>query len=127
MTDLHEAAELVTAFLPRFEAGEFAGAFETFMQTGNDLPAVDEFALTVARSGFQLVFDWGAWRGELTGDPFAPERVANADLETIRKLLTYAVRQDRFCDGFLSKHCADGSIERALQRLAEIMAADRSS
>ena len=43
-----------------------------------------------------------------------------ADMETLRKLVTAMARADRFNDGTMSRLCADGTIERILNRLDEL-------
>ena len=110
----------VLEFLPRFENGEFRDAVSAYMRTGIDLPIVDELSMCISRSGVLLVFDWITWKNALGVDPFDPSHIASADLETIRKVLTYAVRLDRFSGGSLAVRCADGSMERAIRRLAEL-------
>ena len=114
----------VLQFLPRFENGEFRDAVSAYMRTGLDLPVVDELSMCISTSGILLQFDWIAWKNALGVDPFDPSHIANADLETIRKVLTYAVRENRFSDGSLAARCADGSMERAIRRLAEIVRSD---
>ncbi|HEV7239041.1 MAG TPA: DUF6508 domain-containing protein [Thermoanaerobaculia bacterium] len=112
----------VVRFLPRFENGEFRDALAAYMRTGLDLPVVDELFTCISTSGILFVFDWIAWKNALGVDPFDPSHIASADLETIRKVLTYAVRENRFSDGSLAARCSDGSMERAIRRLAELVA-----
>jgi len=113
--------DAVVAFLSRFESGEFRDAVDTHMRTGLDLPVVDDLSMYISKSSILLQFDWIAWKNALGIDPFDASHLSNADLETIRKVLTYAVREDRFSEGSLARRCSDGSMERAIRRLAELV------
>lgn len=48
--------------------------------------------------------------------------VSNADLDTIKTLLTFCVRGERFCDGHWAAMIEEGHVRRLLERLAEIRA-----
>jgi hypothetical protein len=57
--------------------------------------------------------------GELLRDETA---VSKADLDTIKTLLTFCVRGERFCDGHWGAMIEEGRVRRLLERLAEIRA-----
>ena len=57
--------------------------------------------------------------GELLRDETA---VANADLDTIKTLLTFCVRGERFCDGHWGAMIEEGHVRRLLERLVQLRA-----
>ena len=84
-----------------------------------------EYNNTVERF-IDLIADQGCW---MVGD-YIPEEakkllldeeaVRVATLPEIRRMLTFVVRGERFCDGWWSSMIEDGHVLRLLQRLAEI-------
>jgi len=73
-------------------------------------------------NGFVYPFDWASWEEraeELLGDP---SRLAEADLQTIRMLITAHVRKERFSEGHLPEMVRCGHIAALLRRLAAIRA-----
>lgn len=64
-------------------------------------------------------FDWPSWGDEARRYEHE-EILATADLETIRKLLTGHVRNDRFCEGHLLSVLESGLITAILRRLRVI-------
>jgi hypothetical protein len=113
-----DSIERMLSFLPALERGDFRDASDFYMKSGQNPPLVDELISAVYRSGFVFPFDWGGWnwRREL-------EDINNADVLTLRKLMTAFVRGDRFCGGAMPGLCSDGSVQRVLQRLQVISAA----
>lgn len=69
-----------------------------------------------------VVFDWVRWRAKVS-DPTA---LGGADLLTLRKLLTFHVRADRFSEGHLISAFEKGHITTILRRLADSPADCRS-
>lgn len=114
-----ESVQRMLSFLPAFERGDFRGALDSYMKSGQNPPQVDELISAVYRSGFVLQFDWMQWSSRI-----ALQTVDSADILTLRKLMTCFVRGDRFCGGAMPKRCADGSIQRVLERLHIIASAN---
>jgi len=79
---------------------------------------------TLADTGFLMVFNWPEWlnRNEVFKDlnHDIQEEIKSADLDTLRKFMTYYVRGDRFNEGLLERMVADGKLQCILQRLREI-------
>ena len=48
--------------------------------------------------------------------------VSNADLDTLKPLLTFCVRGERFCDGHWGAMIEEGHVRRLLERLAQLRA-----
>ena len=65
-------------------------------------------------------FDWGDWM--VTAAALSAERslVASADQDTLAKLLTTHIRQDRFAEGHLAGVAASGLLEDIGKRAYEI-------
>ena len=76
-----------------------------------------KFRETVNRLGIMVVFDWGAWKAgydmltDLTFD------FDTTDIPTKCKLITAAIRADRFNEGFLVYTFASGQMIRILQSI----------
>ena len=106
-----ESIQRMLSFLPAFQRGDFRKAIDFYMRSGRNAPMVDELISAVYESGFVLASarDWD-WREAL-------QDIDNADLTTLRELVTAFVRADRFRGGAMSGWCADGSIRRVLDRL----------
>jgi hypothetical protein len=86
-------------------------------------PAVLEFEQAAYSAGLVVDFDWPSWAPvgrEIEADP---ERLAAADLDTVTKLLTVAVRSERFAEGHLAAAIKDGRLVRILSRLAVLATA----
>ena len=80
----------------------------------------------VVSTFFDLVREQGCWL-DYDYDPvetaklFANETtVKHATIPEIRRMLTYIVRGERFCDGFWEGMIEEGHVRRLLERLAEI-------
>lgn len=48
-------------------------------------------------------------------------KINQASLADIRCMLTFCVREERFCDGHIGAMISEGYVRRILERLAEIM------
>jgi len=102
---------------------------------GGGAPTADGEAITVAWpeyaedvSAFFLEAgrSWWCDHDYVPGDARArledPEQVATADLASIRTMLTYCVRSERFGDGAWAHHLESGRVQRLLERLRELRA-----
>lgn len=64
-------------------------------------------------------FDWRSWdEGRRHGRDLP--WIARADLETLCRLFTAHVRNDRFCEGHLAAMWYEGVIEAMVERLREV-------
>lgn len=122
--------EALLAFLPVFEAPSFvAGKWSEVqeIQGETELPyfvqsqAVSDFMDACYRNGFVTDFDWGspAWQEQVQRYMDRPERLGDADLVVLRRLITTHIRNDRFCDGHLAKMFEGGHIVAILRRLKD--------
>ena len=71
-------------------------------------------------SGLLIPFDWGSWQEEAARMCADPSLIQEADLQTIRRLLTTHVRKERFCEGHLAGLCESGHIVSVLKRLKQL-------
>jgi hypothetical protein len=117
--------DAVLAFLPAFEqpdlsAGRWrvsAGALPYWESN----PQVMAFVQTLYATEFIFSFDWGAWSAEAQRyTDGGAAALADADLLTLRKLLTSYVRADRFSAGTLAAMFSNGQIVAILRRLKQI-------
>jgi len=122
--DLRDRIDALLRFLPGFEstgAGHGEWRFEDgvmpFLVTSE---AVTEFVEALYEKGWVEPFDWGAWQDTAARYVESPAMVAQADVETIRKLLTTHARQDRFCEGHLVAMIESGHIAACLRRLRDL-------
>jgi hypothetical protein len=118
-----EAIEAVLAFLPFFadpsntfyEVDDTAGLlFDPYRYA----PQVVRFEQVLYESGFlPSAFDWPAWQETAEGYVTHPDRLASADITTLRRLLLTHVRKARFVSGHLASMIDCGHILAVLQRL----------
>ena len=80
---------------------------------------VNDFIQTLYEEGFIIFFNWIDWkyRKRLYDEP---QLVKRAKLETLQKLLTAHIRQERFCEGHLALSLTNGHINAILHRLKEL-------
>ena len=117
-----EVIGAVLAFLPYF-----ADRRNTFYEDDASIslfdsydyaPEVDRFQHVLYESGFlALAFDWIEWQDTAEAYVEHPDRLADADLTTLRKLLLTHVRKERFASGHLAAMIECGHILAILQRL----------
>ena len=123
-----EDLEKIAAYLPvfsqhrelgRWEGGELEDGTHQFPYVDYSRK-VDEFLALLYKSRFLVVFDWSSWDD---GRKLIQERdgLAQADLLTLRMLMTAIVRNDRFCEGALLSAIHDGLIAAILHRLQQII------
>lgn len=74
----------------------------------------------LGQSQFPLRFDWPQWLGEFTALERNPERLAQADLLTLRKLVTFYLRTERFTSGTLAHIIENGQLLKIMRRLAAL-------
>lgn len=74
--------------------------------------------------GFLMVFNWSDWLMEneiyRNLDNNMDSSIMNADLETLRKLMTSYIRGDRFNEGLFISVCMKGHAAQILLRLREL-------
>lgn len=111
------------AYLPRFEIPSVRH-YELTTKLSLDPYAysldVDEFVTALYETGFIYEFDWPTWLRSEGRQYLLPGALAEADLETLRKLLTAHVRQDRFCSGHLASILDSGHFVEILRRLGDL-------
>lgn len=112
----------VLAVLPLLESGQP-------LYKMHDCPSIDPYNYdpeflrwwaALGHSKFPLRFDWPQWLEEFKALDCNPERVAQADLLTLRKLVTFYLRTERFTSGTLAKIIDNGQLLRIMRRLAEL-------
>jgi len=81
---------------------------------------VESFVQALHDHGWITAFDWNAWQKNADAFIAEPDRVATANAETIRKLLTTHMRKDRQCEGHLAGLFESGHISALLRRLQTI-------
>ena len=86
-------------------------------------PDVRAFISALYQQNIAFSFDWMSWGDEARRYQLDSETLAQADLLTLRKLLTTHVRADRFTEGHLAAMLESGHIVAILRRLKEIRAA----
>lgn len=88
-------------------------------------PEVSQFRKELYDTEFLLVFDWVQWISE--NDEFknvnniVQDKIRNADLETLRKLMTSYIRGDRFNEGLFIDVILKGHVTDILLRLQELI------
>jgi hypothetical protein len=115
-------------FLPIFEMSSF-GTIATpagQMPFANLSPEVRRFVQALYDHGWIPDFDWSAWQEEAESYVNFPDKIRNADISTLQKLLTTHARKDRFCEGHLLEMLMAGHITLILRRLKSITESNRS-
>ena len=86
---------------------------------------VRRFREALNETGFLLVFDWTSWLHEHEVykdiDHNIQDQIRNADIKTLRKLMTSYIRGDRFNEGLFISAIANGHITNILLRLKELV------
>jgi hypothetical protein len=124
MAVTNQQIDAILSFLDRFTEKRFTA--RTWHAPPCEMPwfifcdSVSEFyQLLYDNNWIDSTFAWTDWEEglEYIGNP---NKVQSADTETIRKLLTAHVRNDRFCTGHLADMFANGHIVALLRRLKDI-------
>ena len=125
-----DAARLAARFLPLFR--ELAGRPIPFRGGGEESPGVIRLAYpeldgrvygfldACMEEGFVYSFDWPAFADRARELVEAPEALAGASLEALRRVLIVLVRQDRFGGGVLAEAVERGVLLRVLERMAAL-------
>ncbi|GIP53640.1 MULTISPECIES: DUF6508 domain-containing protein [Paenibacillus] len=85
---------------------------------------VSEFRKQLSDTNFLIVFDWVQWISDnkefkdINNDLYS--EIMNADLETLRKLMTSYIRGDRFNEGLFINVILKGHVTNILLRLQEL-------
>ena len=123
-----KSIQRILKFLPIFDDPEFEftrpdpdGGWDQW-----EAPELDQFVSELYNIDFLIQFDWPDWQDEAVRFYQEPDLIEQADLTTIRKLLTLHVRKDRFVDGHLSGMFEDRHIQNILRRLKVIYAESSS-
>jgi hypothetical protein len=130
-----ESVERVLSFLPLFESEDQGPLYTVTPPQEQDgvmymlyitySPEVERFVGTLYSAGFVVPFDWGGWQDEAWRFVNDPDLLKDADLDTLRKLLTLHVRKDRFVEGHLSEMIDLGHIRAVLHRLKALYSQGR--
>ncbi len=114
-----EAIAEVLSLLPLLESGQS-------LYRMHDVPSLDPYVYSpalfrwltvVGRGPFPLRFDWPQWLDQAKALDADPALIAQADLPTLRKLLTTYLRTERFTSGTLARIIEHGQLLAILQRL----------
>lgn len=96
---------------------EINGYMRESQEIGSFRKALDDI-------GFLMVFNWSDWLMEneiyRNLDHELDSSIMNADLETLRKLMTSYIRGDRFNEGLFISVCMKGHAAQILLRLREL-------
>jgi len=84
------------------------------------MKGVSRFMDACYKNGFVVRFDWEGWEAEGTRYVGAPELLNQADFMSLRRLLTWHVRQNRFIRNHVASMIASGHMLRVLKRLREL-------
>ena len=84
-------------------------------------PLAADFKAALYDNGFVEAFDWVSWDGPRRYHE-DPTLLDDADLETVRRLLTAHVRDDRFEQGHFADMLQSGHLQAILRRLAVLRA-----
>jgi NTP pyrophosphatase (non-canonical NTP hydrolase) len=113
--------QAILAFLPAFKAEDFSfGEWKTPEEQAPYFefsPQAKDFIK--AAQPLLASFDWIGWQDSAEEILNDPERLACADLLTLRKLLTTHIRMDRFVAGHLDALHQDGHLTALLEQMKE--------
>jgi hypothetical protein len=115
-----QQVDRVLEFLPAFESPGYR--FGEWGDSGyfSYSPEVDDFIKTLYEQDILVDFDWVSWKEEAQRYQSKVDALQQADLLTLRKLLTVHVRADRFTKGHLASVLESGHITAILSRLEQI-------
>tara|TARA_R110002111_G_scaffold188971_6_gene254351 strand:- start:42 stop:473 length:432 start_codon:yes stop_codon:yes gene_type:complete len=126
-----EDIQALLEFLPIFEKPDFVFGEEVGLEKQDDgtitLPhytmslEARRFRRVLHDCGFIRSFDWGKWKHEAVRYMDEPSSLETADLDTLCKLLTLHVRQERFCDGHLASMYECGHLTAILRQMVTIL------
>lgn len=119
-----EQIDAILNYLPLFERegyqfGQWVtheGQFPFILLTAE----VDEFIATLYEQNILVQFDWTSSIDQVERYQSDPDALGEADLLTLRKLLTAHVRADRFVEGHLAGALQSGHITAILRCIKRI-------
>ena len=121
----------ILAFLPELESPDFVAEevcapegqfpFYSLSETGGRL------MVACYQAGIMVDFDWTKWEAPARELMQKPRALEQADLLTLRKLLTGHLRNDRFCEGHFGEVLESGHIAAILRRVAYLLGAGPQS
>lgn len=119
-----ENAAAVLDFLPVFENPDFVSG-KLAMKPGefpywNYNDKLLAFIKVLYDNRWITDFDWSEWQAEARKFWEEPGLISEADVTSMRRLLTLHVRKDRFCDGHLAAAVEQGQITAILNRIAKL-------
>ena len=118
-----ETLDELLYFIPLFERETFRSAESVYLSTGEYLPEMERLLEAANRCEIKLNdFDWLAWSPEATEYMREPERIKEADADTLRKLLTVLAESNRFNRALFPHLCAKGFVSELLHRLRAVSA-----
>ena len=121
--------ERLLAFLPVFEyPGAAPGEWGGGERTGKvmSMPRLDyerearKLVAVLDEDGWILDYDWPAWQPKASYYYRHPEKLADAPLPMLRRLLTVHARKDRLCEGHLAAMIGGGHMLEILRRVATV-------
>jgi len=122
--------DALLAFLSTFERPDFVpSTVESLPGVGPHQVYAEElrqYYRAVFENGFVIEFDWRAWQEEAIRHCEQPELLRGADLQLLRRLITFHVRADRFNDGHLPSLIESGYMTALLRRLKELRQAQET-
>lgn len=121
-----ENIDAILCFLPIFEAPGFKfgrcdsnNSLLSYYTLGED---AGRFYHALYEHNWIIKFPWMNWDEGRRLYHARPTQLDGVDLETLRKLLTAHVRQDRFCEGHLGDVFESGHLLAILRRLRDLRA-----
>jgi hypothetical protein len=114
--------ESILSFIPILEDPAFCPGHEIPLEE-DGFPEesftrlVSRFMDACYKNGMVVRFDWERWEVEARRYLAEPDRLLEADLLPLRRLLTWHVRQNRFAKGHLASMIAGGHILLILKRM----------
>ena len=113
-------AERLFALGPIVDWGKLLAYLPPLERPASSPGKVPGFLEALYDSGAVHQFDWASWHGEAERLFEDPATLAAADEETLRKLLTFHARKDRFSEGHLDRMIETGHVAAILRRLEEV-------
>jgi O-acetyl-ADP-ribose deacetylase len=113
----------ILALLPALEAGQPLYRMHDLASIIDPYdygPELRRWRMALEQSPFPIRFDWPQWLDQAQALNRDPALVAQADLLTLRKLLTCYLRSERFTSGTLAQLIDSGKLLAILRRLAEL-------
>jgi len=104
--------------------GEFVATKGVFPYA-SESEIIVEFREVLWKKRIEIVFDWPEWEEGIKMLKDKDADFSNLDLTTLVKLLTTAVRADRFSMGLLMSKFSDGTILNILYRLRAVVNEDK--